>query len=182
PNETLTGQEIMDNLRLHCNLVTLSACESGLSRVQRGDELYGLIRAFMYAGAPAIIATLWRVDERSTLIFAQKFYELVQQALPYATALKAAQLYLRNLTRREALEILAAHIVDGEFADALLLADKYLKGLASEVEPTATESKIAAAAATTADNEKIFADPQYWAPFVLIGDPHIERQGVVTAR
>ena len=182
PNETLTGQEIMDNLRLHCNLVTLSACESGLSRVQRGDELYGLIRAFMYAGAPAIIATLWRVDERSTLIFAQKFYELVQQGMPYATALKAAQLYLRNLTRQEALEILTAHIVDGEFADALLLADKYLKGLAREAESAATESKIAASEAGTADNEKIFADPRYWAPFVLIGDPHIERQGVVTAR
>ena len=39
PNETLTGQEIIDNLRLNCDLVTLSACESGLSKVQLGDEL-----------------------------------------------------------------------------------------------------------------------------------------------
>ena len=64
PDETLTGHEIIDHLRLNCDLVTLSACESGLSKVQRGDELYGLLRAFLYAGAPAIIATLWRVDER----------------------------------------------------------------------------------------------------------------------
>ncbi|MEZ4660856.1 MAG: CHAT domain-containing protein [Caldilineaceae bacterium] len=176
PNETLTGQEIMDNLHLNCNLVTLSACESGLSRVQRGDELYGLIRAFMYAGAPAIIATLWRVDERSTLIFAQKFYALIQQDVSYATALKAAQLYLRNLTRREAMAILAAHMDDDESEDALLLADKYLKGLAPVVESTEAETASDASSTSRDDDEKIFADPRYWAPFVLIGDPHIQRQ------
>ncbi|MEZ4707634.1 MAG: CHAT domain-containing protein [Caldilineaceae bacterium] len=176
PNETLTGQEIMDNLRLNCNLVTLSACESGLSRVQRGDELYGLIRAFMYAGAPAIIATLWRVDERSTLIFAQKFYEMVQQELPYATALKAAQLYLRNLTRREAMQILSTHMADDESEDALVLADKYLKGLAPVAESTQSEFIDAASSANADDDEKIFAAPRYWAPFVLIGDPHIRRR------
>ena len=86
--ETLSGQEIMDNLRLNCELVTLSACESGLSTVQRGDELYGLLRAFMYAGAPAVIATLWRVDERSTLIFAAHFYQAVQAGADYGRALR----------------------------------------------------------------------------------------------
>src|SRR5262249_47138860 len=104
--ETLTGQEIIDNLHLNCDLVTLSACESGLSIVQRGDELYGLIRAFMYAGAPALIATLWRVDERSTLIFAEKFYQSFLAGASYAAALKEAQLFLKNLTRSEALTIL----------------------------------------------------------------------------
>lgn len=176
PNETLTGQEIMDNLRLNCNLVTLSACESGLSQVQRGDELYGLIRAFMYAGAPAIIATLWRVDERSTLLFAQKFYELVQQGVPYATALKAAQLYLRNLTRAEARRALAQHWSGGDaFDELLLLADKYLKGLAHTAEPKEADAHSHTTFHGEHDNDKIFADPKYWAPFVLIGDPHIRR-------
>ena len=50
--ETLTAHEVLEGLRLSCELVTLSACESGLSRVRRGDELMGLVRAFMVAGAP----------------------------------------------------------------------------------------------------------------------------------
>ncbi len=177
PGETLTGQEIMDNLRLNCNLVTLSACESGLSKVQRGDELYGLIRAFMYAGTPAIIATLWQVDERSTLIFAEKFYALLQQGLPYAAALKAAQLYLRQLTRKEALLILSQHIAQhtsaGEISP-LRQADQYLKSFASQ--PLLVADPLSNPLLHGEDDEAlIFADPKFWAPFVLIGDPQIGR-------
>ena len=177
PDETLTGQEIMDNLRLNCNLVTLSACESGLSKVQRGDELYGLIRAFMYAGAPAIIATLWQVDERSTLIFAEKFYALLQQGLPYATALKAAQLYLRQLTRKEARLILSQHIAQQAFGgeiSPLRQADQYLKSFAPQ--PLLAADPLSNPLLYSEDDEEaIFADPKFWAPFVLIGDPQIGR-------
>lgn len=175
PGETLTGQEIMDNLRLNCNLVTLSACESGLSKVQRGDELYGLIRAFMYAGAPAILATLWRVDERSTLIFAEKFYTLVQQGTPYATALKAAQLYLKHLTRSEARTILTRHLANpAQISEQALLfqADRYLKSLSyqDELDDELDQTTLLPG---ESDDDKIFADPKFWAPFVLIGDPQI---------
>ena len=52
-NEALTAQDIFEGLRLRCDLVILSVCDSGLSQVRRGDELIGLMRAFMYAGAPA---------------------------------------------------------------------------------------------------------------------------------
>lgn len=181
PGETLTGQEIMDNLRLNCNLVTLSACESGLSKVQRGDELYGLIRAFMYAGAPAIIATLWQVDERSTLIFAEKFYALIQQGLPYATALKAAQLYLRQLTRKEALLTLSQHIAQhasGGEISPLRQAYQYLKSFATQPllvdDPGLTADPLSNPLLHGEDDaEPIFADPKFWAPFVLIGDPQI---------
>jgi tetratricopeptide (TPR) repeat protein len=94
--ETLTALEALDRLRLRCDLVTLSACESGLSRVRRGDELIGLIRAFLYAGAPALLCTLWRVDERSTLILMERFYQEVQAGTGFAEALRQAQLYLRR--------------------------------------------------------------------------------------
>ncbi|MEZ4866942.1 MAG: CHAT domain-containing tetratricopeptide repeat protein [Caldilineaceae bacterium] len=177
PNETLTGQEIMDNLRLNCNLVTLSACESGLNKVQRGDELYGLLRAFMYAGAPAIIATLWRVDERSTLIFAEKFYALIQQGKAYATALKAAQLYLKNLTRRAALEILTQHMAQTGTADKQALlrqADHYLKSVTSQTIHQNGQTATADPLHEAGDDDKIFADPKFWAPFVLIGDPQMQ--------
>jgi len=95
--ETLTALEILDNLRLRCDLVCLSACESGLSRVRRGDELIGLIRAFLHAGAPALISTLWRVEERSTLILMERFYREILTGTGLAEALRQAQLYLRSL-------------------------------------------------------------------------------------
>jgi len=193
PNETLTGQEIMDNLHLNCNLVTLSACESGLSKVQRGDELYGLIRAFLYAGAPAILATLWRVDERITLIFAEKFYELLQQGISYATALKTVQLYLKQLTRREAVAILTRHVEPNEKAGQQRATGKVAITTHTEQNNTilhgsATEETLADNSQPNAlpavqlsavqlpgvdDDELIFADPQFWAPFILIGDPQI---------
>jgi len=175
PNETLTGQEIIDNLRLRCKLVTLSACESGLSRVKRGDELYGLIRAFLYAGAAAILATLWRVDERSTVIFVEKFYQQIQQGVPYATALKEAQLYLKTLTRPEALDILSRYWDNSEQNNASL-APPGTKGKhggddQSMTDPEPRNQPALAALLPEGDSEFVFADPKFWAPFVLIGNP-----------
>jgi len=106
PGESLTALDVLHHLHLRCDLVTSSACESGVSRVRRGDELIGLIRAFMYAGAPALIATLWRVDEHSTRILMEKFYQEVQTGIGFAGALKRAQLYLKNLTYKEALNVM----------------------------------------------------------------------------
>jgi tetratricopeptide (TPR) repeat protein len=94
--ETLTALEVLDRLQLRCDLIVLSACESGLSRVRRGDELVGFLRAFLYAGAPTLISTLWRVDERSTLILMERFYRQILAGTGFAEALRQAQLYLRS--------------------------------------------------------------------------------------
>jgi CHAT domain-containing protein len=179
PGETLTALNVLEHLRLHCDLVTLSACESGLSRVRRGDELVGLVRAFMYAGAAALICTLWRVDERSTHILMEKFYQEVQRGVGFAQALKRAQLYLRSLSRREALEILtraptpatgrpgnaAGERVPRTPALSPAHAGNYLKGLAPQGTSEQTEALLHGA-----DDDLVFADPYYWAPFVLIGE------------
>ena len=101
PAERLTAEDVLNHLHLECDLVTLSACESGLSRVRRGDELVGLMRAFMYAGAPALVSTLWRVDDQSTHLLMEKFYQEVQAGTGFAEALKRAQLYLKNLSHPE---------------------------------------------------------------------------------
>jgi CHAT domain-containing protein len=140
PGETLTALDVLEHLHLGCDLVTLSACESGLSRVRRGDELIGLMRAFMHAGAPALVSTLWRVDERSTLILMERFYREIQTGMSLAQALKRAQLHLKHLTRQEALAILTHYPND---CVGTSLAEE--------------------------DEEMIFADPYYWAPFVLVG-------------
>jgi CHAT domain-containing protein len=109
--ETLTAREVLANLRLRCELVTLSACESGLSQVRRGDELMGLVRAFLAAGAPAVLATLWRVDERSTRLLMEQFYREAQAGASFAQALHTAQIYLHSLSRQQALDLLGEDAV-----------------------------------------------------------------------
>jgi CHAT domain-containing protein len=90
----LTAKEIF-SLRLPGNLVVLSACQTGLSRVAAGDELIGLTRAFMYAGAPTLVATLWNVSDRATADLMGTFYQELRDR-PKAEALRAAQLAIRQ--------------------------------------------------------------------------------------
>jgi CHAT domain-containing protein len=132
-------------MKLRCDLVTLSACESGLNRVRRGDELYGFARAFMIAGARALIVSLWRVDECSTLLLMHNFYQAVQAGTNFSTALHQAQVYLKKLQRSTAVSELADI---GILPSAAGLPEGY-------------------------DVDRIFADPKYWAAFIMIGDPDI---------
>jgi CHAT domain-containing protein len=76
-----------------CRLVTLSACETGLGRMSGGDEQIGLVRAFGFAGAEAVLATLWRVDDASTFAFMTSFYSQIAAGAAPATALQWAQRY-----------------------------------------------------------------------------------------
>ena len=78
-------------LELHARLVVLSACETGLGALSRGDELVGLQRAFLYAGTPAVVTTLWKVDDRASYELVRVFYERLGSA-PAVEALRQAQL------------------------------------------------------------------------------------------
>ena len=62
-------------LDLSARLVVLSACETGLGKLSRGDELIGLQRAFLYAGTPTVVTTLWKVDDRASYELIRVFYE-----------------------------------------------------------------------------------------------------------
>jgi CHAT domain-containing protein len=78
-------------LELNARLVVLSACETGLGKLSRGDELVGLQRAFLYAGTPAVVTTLWKVDDRASFDLVRAFYERLAAEGP-VTALRQAQL------------------------------------------------------------------------------------------
>jgi CHAT domain-containing protein len=82
-------------LDLHARLVVLSACETGLGKLSRGDELVGLQRAFLYAGTPAVITTLWKVDDRASYELVRAFYDRLGAAGP-VEALRQAQLEARQ--------------------------------------------------------------------------------------
>lgn len=79
------------NLRLDASLVTLSACQTGRNVVAGGDELLGLMRAFLYAGAASLLLTLWAVEDRSTARLMALFYGHLLEGEGKAAALQAAQ-------------------------------------------------------------------------------------------
>jgi CHAT domain-containing protein len=82
------------NLRLDGALVTLSACEMGQNQVAGGDELIGLSRGFLYAGASTLIQSSWRVEDRSTSHLMTQFYRALSAGRPKGAALREAQLAL----------------------------------------------------------------------------------------
>jgi CHAT domain-containing protein len=93
----LTVSEIFD-MEVKANLVTLSACETGLARgtkgdLPQGDDLVGLSRAFIHAGAPSVIASLWKVSDDSTVAIMRSFYRNLR-TLSKAEALRRSQLEL----------------------------------------------------------------------------------------
>jgi CHAT domain-containing protein len=80
------------NLNLHCSLVTLSACETGVSAVAPGDELIGLARGFFAAGSPSLLISLWTVDDDATAELMTEFYKNVRETGSLTTALRHSQL------------------------------------------------------------------------------------------
>jgi CHAT domain-containing protein len=78
------------------DLVVLSACETHLGQLRPGDEVIGLNRAFVYAGTPTVIASLWAVDDEATAQLMERFYIHLQNGLSKAQALRAAQKEIRD--------------------------------------------------------------------------------------
>ena len=103
----LTVDEIFD-MEIKANLVTLSACETALvsgevENFPQGDDLVGLTRAFIHAGAPSVVASLWKVSDDSTVKLMRAYYRNLQ-GMSKAEALRTAQLELMKLSLRFNLE------------------------------------------------------------------------------
>ncbi len=79
------------NLSLKASLVTLSACQTGRNVVGGGDELLGLMRAFLYAGAASLVLSLWAVEDRSTARLMETFYRKLAEGWTKGAALQHAQ-------------------------------------------------------------------------------------------
>jgi CHAT domain-containing protein len=83
-------------LRLDSDLVTLSGCGTGLNVVVGGDELLGLVRGLLYAGASAVLVTLWDVNDATTALFMKTFYAALSAGSGKAAALRSAMLMVRD--------------------------------------------------------------------------------------
>jgi CHAT domain-containing protein/tetratricopeptide (TPR) repeat protein len=144
-------------------MVMLSACETGLAQIGRAaDEYVGLPAGFLQAGAPAVIATLWAVNDFSTALLANTFYQRhVVQGERIGQALRAAQRWLRDLSRDEVLSLTtdatekAQEWAAGDNAIFQRWArlEAYKEQLLEEYEPEG----------------RPFAHPRHWAAFTASG-------------
>jgi CHAT domain-containing protein len=88
--------EAAESLGLNQSTVVLSACETALTDQGTGDEMVGLVRAFLVAGAARVVASLWPVDDRVTAQFMSHFYAALARDVGPAAALREAQISVRR--------------------------------------------------------------------------------------
>jgi tetratricopeptide (TPR) repeat protein len=158
----LTAAEVLEYWELDAELVTLSACESGLGRRGGGDGLLGFAQAFLLAGSRSVCLTLWQVDDTATVLLMDRFYRNLlgkredgARPMGKAAALQEAKHWLRHLSVNQALkrlETLASGVLRGE-------------------RPAREEMRPVPKPQHGAKDYKPYAHPRYWAAFVLFGDP-----------
>lgn len=86
-------------LDIHADLVVLSACETGFGKYERGEGVVSLGRGFMYAGAPALVMTLWPINDRATSVLISEFYDQLANGYCKDEAMRLAKIkYLENAT------------------------------------------------------------------------------------
>ncbi|MEG5220431.1 CHAT domain-containing protein, partial [Microcoleus sp. ARI1-A5] len=147
PEKCLTLREIFAELQLpQCNLVTLSACETGLTdSTAMTDEYIGLPSGFLYAGSMNVVSSLWAVDDFTTAILMIKFYQELPDADSVALALNAAQNWMRGVSKEDVIV----------WVKLLNLDEKWQQG---------TELWL-----INSNEEQPFSDPKYWAAFCATG-------------
>jgi CHAT domain-containing protein/tetratricopeptide (TPR) repeat protein len=145
----LTAGQILSGWRLDAELVTLSACETGLGRYQTGEGFVGFAQALFVAGARSLVLSQWGVSDDATALLMVRFYqnllgkrEGLKKPMAKAEALEEARQWLRRLPQKE-----ATALIESLPRGKLVVKPKARK----EARP--------------------FAHPSYWAGFVLVGDP-----------
>jgi CHAT domain-containing protein len=111
----LEAQEILADVDLTgVNLVVVSACSTAVGKPSAGDEIVGLTRALLYAGTPAVISTLWEIDDDASAALMDAFYERFVSGLPAADALREAQLSMLRGDVFQSPRLWAAFILNGD--------------------------------------------------------------------
>jgi CHAT domain-containing protein len=150
---TVRVADILDTWQLDAELVTLSACETGLGREGGGDGLMGFSQALLLKGARSLLVSLWPVDDVATSLLMVRFYENWlgsrpgTKPLPKAEALRQAKEWLRSLTAEEVQNAVA--------------------GL-----PAAERGERARRPEAKGQVARPYVHPYYWSAFILIGDPN----------
>jgi CHAT domain-containing protein len=161
-NELLSLGEIFSLDINQCRLVTLSACETGLTdHTSISDEYIGLPSGFLFAGSPSVVSSLWKVDELATAFLMIKFYENLRKGAKGETenvviALNQAKIWLRDLTHQDFEKCLDEFMPKIEEILAKLSKGKRLIAESSLKQVRDRRSRP-------------FASPYYWAGFIATG-------------
>ena len=102
-------------LKLTANLVVLSGCFTGRNDVRPGDELFGLVRGLLIAGAPSMLLSLWEAHHDATIAFVKLFYTELSQGTPKVLAYQKAQKQLKALSAFQELRYWAPYILVGDW-------------------------------------------------------------------
>jgi CHAT domain-containing protein len=157
---TLADLQENDRLLLSSRLVTLSACETGITDVLLGspDEYVGLPAGFMLSGAPCVVSSLWSVDDASTSMLMERFYSNhIIKGMDIPSALQEAQQWIRGLTYLE----VANYVSECRSPANTGQRNNNLR--------SAGQTADAAPLATDLQNAKPFDHPYYWAGFTVNG-------------
>lgn len=155
----LTAEEVLRDWNLNAELVTLSACQSGLGKYERGEGFVGFAQALILAGSRTVCLSLWKVDDTATALLMDRFYQnLLGQrdgltgAMRKAQALSEAKAWLRNLPPEEAIK------------RAATLSNGVARGKGQPALP------LLPSVPNDPSGNKPYAHPYYWAAFILIGE------------
>jgi CHAT domain-containing protein len=170
----LTLRDILDNWQIKgVRLVTLSACQTALTDYRRvPDEAVGLAAGFVRAGAPAVVSSLWAVDDLSTALLMGRFYrEHLEQRLSPSQALRSAQDWLRTKVDWP----LVSKSIESSLAD---LEIQRAQASPWSEEQAAIDRQMSQLqhqlwrlrrAKKREPGGKAFAHPYYWAAFMVSG-------------
>lgn len=155
PPSTLTAESILRSWNLESDLVTLSACESGLGRFTATEGYVGFSQALLLAGSQTVVSSLWKVDDLATAFLMTRFYENLfgdreglSSPLSISAALSEAQTWLRQITEVERQQLL----------------DQREQGIPFRTSEVQNHGDAA---------DRPYEHPHYWAAFVLIGAPDL---------
>ncbi len=137
---------------LKADLVVLSGCDTALGRLSTGDELVGLTRAFIYAGTPSVVASLWSVDDSSTAQLMASFYN-----------------NLKTMSKVEALRQAQLQLIRAE-ARSDLLARRGIGGVGKLGESRRPQSLSPDSISVSSPVSVSTSHPYFWAPFILVGN------------
>jgi CHAT domain-containing protein len=146
--DDMSARAVMQHLKVRPDLVSLSACTSGLTRIAPGDELLGLVRAWLYAGAATVVCAFWEAGDIVARLVMERFFLAVRAGAPPGVAFRDAIVAVRTMTCRSLAQTFARWRAEAE-SDGLTIT---LPELTPDM-----------------DDELPYSDPAIWATFMLIG-------------